>query len=83
MTDTDDISCEEFVELVTDYLEGAMDDPTRHRFEEHLALCEGCEVYLAQMRETARLLGRIPADTISHAARDRLLTAFRDWKRVS
>ncbi len=64
VTDNDGIGCEEFVELVTGYLEGAMDEPTRRRFEEHLALCEGCEIYLDQTRETARLLDRIPAGMI-------------------
>ena len=79
----DAMSCKEFVELVTDYLEGSLDGPTRARFEEHLALCDGCDRYLDQMRETLRMLGHIPEESLSEESRERLLTAFRDWTRVS
>lgn len=73
------ISCQEFVELATDYLEGALDPGTRQRFEEHLAVCPGCETYLEQMRETARLAGRLEEKHLSEPARSALLDAFRDW----
>jgi anti-sigma factor RsiW len=76
-----DLSCQEFVELVTDYLEGALDDATRTRFEQHLAACPGCETYLDQMRETASRLGEIPVETLSPELRTTLLTAFRDFHR--
>ena len=75
------LSCQEFVELVTDYLEGALDDAARTRFEQHLALCPGCETYLDQMRETASRLGEIPVETLSPEMRTTLLTAFRDFHR--
>lgn len=52
-------SCEEAVELVTAFLEGELDEPTRHRFEEHLGGCEGCERYLDQFRVTVEALGRL------------------------
>ncbi|WP_329083205.1 MULTISPECIES: zf-HC2 domain-containing protein [unclassified Streptosporangium] len=52
-------SCEEAVELVTAFLEGALDEPTRYRFEEHLGGCEGCERYLGQLRATVEALGRL------------------------
>jgi anti-sigma factor RsiW len=80
MADDEGLSCAEFVELVTDYLEGALEAGSRLRFEEHLAECEGCETYLEQMRQTLRLLGRIPRETLSEEVRERLLAAFRDWK---
>jgi anti-sigma factor RsiW len=81
---TDDVAhltCQEFVELVTDYLEGALDDTTRVRFEHHLGLCHGCEVYLRQMEETASRLGAIPAESLSADAQSTLLDAFRDFRR--
>lgn len=52
-------SCEEAVELVTAFLEGDLDEPTRRRFEEHLDGCEGCERYLDQFRVTVEALGRL------------------------
>jgi len=75
------LSCQDFVELVTDYLEGALDDDTVRRFEEHLALCPGCQTYLDQMRETAARLGSIPAETLSEEMQATLLAAFRDFRR--
>jgi anti-sigma factor RsiW len=74
------LSCQEMVELVTDYLEGAL-SPTDHaRFEAHIALCEGCTMYLRQMREMLELLGELTTDSISPQAEADLLAAFRDWK---
>ena len=76
-----DLTCQEFVELVTDYLEGALDDDTVRRFEEHLALCPGCETYLSQMKETASRLGEIPVESLSAETQTTLLSAFRDFRR--
>jgi anti-sigma factor RsiW len=75
------MTCREFVELVTDYLEGRMAGADRDRFEAHVALCPGCQAYVAQMEATLRALGRIPEDSLSPAAREELLHAFRDWKQ--
>jgi anti-sigma factor RsiW len=72
--------CNEFVELVTEYLEGAMDPETRRRFEHHVGLCPGCATYVEQMRQTAQLVGRLEEEDLSEPARTRLLEAFRDWK---
>jgi anti-sigma factor RsiW len=72
--------CEQFVELVTEYLEDTMDADTRQRFEEHLALCPGCVTYLDQIRETVRQAGRLQPQDLSPAARDNLLRAFDDWR---
>ena len=81
MSNTDDLPCQELVELVTDYFENRLPHSTRVRFETHLAQCSGCRTYLEQMRQTMRALGRLPAESIEPAARDRLLEVFRDWKR--
>lgn len=74
------ITCRELVELVTDHLEGRLPESERERFEDHLALCPGCQAYVEQMRATLRALGRIPEGSLSPAARDELLHAFRDWR---
>ncbi len=76
-----DLTCQDFVELVTDYLEDALDEDTARRFEEHLALCAGCETYLSQMKETASRVGEIPVESLSAETQATLLSAFRDFRR--
>ena len=77
--DTESLSCQELVELVTDYLEGALDGVTLSRFEAHIRQCSGCAAYLEQLRQTIRVVGSItPADLTPDAERT-LLHAFRDW----
>ena len=78
---TDDLPCQELVELVTDYLEGRLSASERLRFEAHLAGCPGCRTYLEQMRQTVRALGRLSEESIEPEAKERLLAAFRDWRR--
>jgi anti-sigma factor RsiW len=73
------VNCDEFVELVTAYLEGALTPETEQRFVEHLAECDGCDRYLDQIRTTVDSLGRLPAQRLAPEFRDRLLAAFRDW----
>jgi len=75
------MDCDEFVELVTDFLEGALSQADQDRFVEHLTSCDGCETYLAQFRRTIDTLGELPAESISDEARDKLLTAFRGFRR--
>jgi len=76
------MSCKELVELVTEYLEGALPPRERARFEEHLSICAGCQTYLEQMRHTPRTLGQLTEESISSEARDALLQAFRNWKKA-
>jgi anti-sigma factor RsiW len=76
-----EISCRELVELVTDYLEGAMPAAQRTRFEEHLVTCGPCVHYLEQMRATQRAVGTLGAEEVDHHAREALLAAFRTWKQ--
>ena len=76
-----ELTCAEFVELVTAYLEHGLPADVEARFAEHLAACEGCERYLDQFRETIRQLGSLPAESLPAPARERLLAAFRDWPR--
>ena len=79
--DVPPMTCQEFVELVTDYVEGVLDEDTRMRFEHHIGLCPGCDTYLRQMEDTAARLGSIPAETLSDEAQSTLLDAFRDFPR--
>jgi anti-sigma factor RsiW len=74
------MACQDFVELVTDYLEDRLDAPTRTRFAAHLDLCPPCARYLQQIRDSREVLGRVDLDTISAGARDQLLSAFRSWR---
>jgi len=80
MTGPESMGCQDFVELVTDYLEDRLDAPTRARFDAHLDLCPPCVRYLQQIRDAREVLGRVELDTISAGARDQLLTAFRTWR---
>jgi len=77
----DDLTCQEFVELVTDYLENTLPLSEKNRFEAHMAQCSGCTNYLDQIRKTIRLTGALSEDNIPPAARDELLGIFRDWKK--
>lgn len=76
-----EMSCQELVELVTDYLEGRLSPEEHARFERHLDICDGCREYLEQMRRTVAALGRLPEERLSAGMRDELLAAFRDWHR--
>ncbi len=75
------LTCQEFVELVTDYFEGALDPATTARFDEHRALCPGCETYLQQIQETISRLGEVPVESLSEQMQSTLLSAFRDLRR--
>lgn len=76
-----DLSCQEFVELVTDYFEGVLDADATTRFDEHRALCPGCETYLQQMQETVSRLGEITVESLPEEMLSTLLSAFRDVRR--
>jgi anti-sigma factor RsiW len=77
------MTCEEFVELVTAYLDGTLPVEERRAFDEHMALCPGCDRYLAQFEKTIELLGELPEESLSSPAREQLLTAFAAWRRTS
>ena len=64
-----DYPCAQFVEAVTAYLEGAMPDDERARFEHHLEQCAGCSTYLDQMRRTIELVGAITVDDVERFPR--------------
>jgi anti-sigma factor RsiW len=72
--------CREAVELVTDYLEGALAERDRRRLEGHLSDCPHCSEYLAQMRRTLDLLGRIEPEELDPQVQDELVALYRRWK---
>ena len=74
------LSCQELVELVTNYLEGDLAQEERASFEHHIAGCGGCHEYVQQMRQTIELTGRLTPADVSPEAEAALLAAFRDWK---
>lgn len=71
-----ELRCEELVELLTDYLEGSLDDAQRSEVERHLAYCPGCTAYLGQMRATIAQIGRLRVVDLAPAAMEELLAAF-------
>ncbi|HKD87829.1 MAG TPA: zf-HC2 domain-containing protein [Streptosporangiaceae bacterium] len=75
-----DLACQKLVELVTDYLEGALSRRDRKRFERHLAGCPHCPEYLAQMRATIDLTGRITPDDLTPQMRQDFIELFRRWQ---
>jgi predicted anti-sigma-YlaC factor YlaD len=77
-----EMDCVDVVELVTDYLEGALDEPTRQRVEQHVEHeCLGCREYVEQMRRTRQQLGHLPAEPeLPDDLRASLLAAFRNRK---
>ena len=75
----DALTCRELVELVTEYLEGALDPTERVRFEEHVMTCPPCQAHIDQMRKTIEALGSVPEESVSGSAEHDLLEAFRGW----
>jgi anti-sigma factor (TIGR02949 family) len=75
-----ELTCQQLVELVTDYLDGALTSADRARFESHLSACSGCATNVEQLRETVRLTGRrLTEEMLPDDMRETLLRQFRDW----
>jgi anti-sigma factor RsiW len=75
-----DIVCQQAVELVTDYLEGALSRRDRRRFEAHLRGCPNCSAYLEQIRLTIEISGAIEPEDLSPEARRDLTDLYRRWR---
>jgi hypothetical protein len=74
------LTCQEIVELVTDYVEGTMSPELRASFEYHLSKCDGCTNYVEQMETTIRLAGKIEAAELPPELRARLVEAFKEFR---
>lgn len=75
------VTCQEVVELVSDYLDQALPPEEASLFEQHVNFCDGCDWYLDQMRSTVATVGRITERDVPEETREKLLAAFREWKR--
>lgn len=72
--------CREAVSLLTEYLEGALDERDASRLETHLAACPHCTEYLAQLRAVIDALGRPEPDDLEPEALDELVALYREWR---
>ena len=79
-TDVDHVTCREFVERLTDYLDGALPAEERAEIERHIVICRGCSNYVEQFRSTIDLLGRIAGDEPDDAQASAALAIFREWQ---
>lgn len=75
------VVCQQAVELVTDYLDGALSRAERARFEKHLAACPHCREYLAQMRITIAAMGRVEPESLEPEVREELVGLFRRYQQ--
>jgi len=73
------LTCQQVVELVTEYLDGVMEPRRRARFEAHLAGCDGCTNYLEQVRMTVAVAGRLDVGDVPVPVMSELVSAFRHW----
>jgi anti-sigma factor RsiW len=79
-TNPNELSCKELVEIVTDYIEGALSPADQRRFELHIGKCDWCKLYIDQIRLTIKAAGKLAEDSIDPRAREELLAVFRGWK---
>jgi len=75
-----DLVCQQAVELVTGYLEDTLARADRRRYEAHLAGCQDCTEYLAQMRKTIELTGTLTADDLTPRMQDDFIALYRQWR---
>lgn len=75
------LTCSELVEIITEYVEETLSPADRARFDAHLEICEGCRIYLDQMRHAVDAVGRLREESIPPHAREILLREFRAWKQ--
>jgi mycothiol system anti-sigma-R factor len=74
------VTCREVVELMTEYLDGALSAADRARFDQHIQGCDGCRAYLAELRTARMLMGSIASEPVPEALKAELMNAFRNWK---
>jgi anti-sigma factor RsiW len=75
-----DLACRQVVELANDYLEGTLPRSDHERFERHLAGCPHCTEYLAQLRVTIELAGRVSATELTPQMQEHFLELYRRWQ---
>lgn len=82
-TATDEMTCREFVELVTDLIEGQLAEAKRVEAEAHLGECDGCATYLEQIHQTIAGLRRLAGPDDLPRTREQALAALRELKRTN
>jgi anti-sigma factor RsiW len=75
------ITCQEVVELVSNYVEQALRADEAALFEQHLNFCDGCVWYVDQVRKTIDVVGELRVEDVPEDTKAQLMTAFRDWRR--
>ncbi len=78
--DVEHVTCHELVEILTDYLEDAVEPGVRAEIERHIVICSACSHYVEQMRSTIDLLGRLAAEQPAMTPTEKLLGMFREWQ---
>jgi anti-sigma factor RsiW len=73
------LTCQDLVELITDYVEGALDEQRHADVVRHLSECDDCLRDVAQLQQTGRVLASTPVPTLSSDDRAALIAAYRDW----
>jgi len=74
------VTCREVVELMTDYLDGALSATDLERFERHMHGCDGCRAYLVQLRTARSLIGKAAYEPVPEPLKAELMNAFRTWR---
>ena len=75
-----ELVCQQAVELVTDYIEGALSRADRRRFEAHLSSCPHCTAYLTQMQSTIQLTGQLRSEELPSEVREELIGLYTQWR---
>ena len=78
-----ELVCQDVVELLTEFLEGALDEGTRTKVEQHLVWCPGCSEYLRQFRATIGATRKLAEEDLPEGVKENLLDAFRHWRHGS
>jgi anti-sigma factor RsiW len=81
VTQPEPLSCQDVVELITEYLEGSLPPGRRLGFEEHVAICPPCRNYFGQFRQTIQVGKQIQEEELPPAVRDALVDVFRNWRK--
>ncbi|WP_052424049.1 anti-sigma factor family protein [Nonomuraea candida] len=77
--DVEEMACAELVDRITDYLEGVLGPEVTLRLNNHLATCDSCEHYVAQLRTVIRTTGSLPSEQLTEEAEDQLVDIYRQW----
>jgi len=76
----DELVCREVVELVTAYLDDALEPAQRAALERHLAVCPHCTEYFAQIKLVRAAAGRVTSTDIAPQAKQDLMALYERWR---